>query len=207
MTGSKLQWYNGMILLFTFFCCRLVWGTYQSVRVYYDVWQILQMDDPVATFRQGIDVRDTGSAKLFDVRNGQMCLGDKSCLLAQSEVMKFMGPNSRVPYWLIAIYVVSNLTLNALNWFWFGKMIETLKKRFDEKPGDEKMPQRASDGHLIPPERRKSVVEYAADTLDREVLTGPVTPGNELTEKMAMSRGMSSGIDGGSEINKRRKDI
>ena len=38
MTGSRPQWLNGMMLLFSFFCCRLVWGTYQSIRVYQDVW-------------------------------------------------------------------------------------------------------------------------------------------------------------------------
>src|ERR1700730_1062100 len=42
MTGSRAQLYNGLILLATFFSCRLVWGTYQSVRVYQDVWAALQ---------------------------------------------------------------------------------------------------------------------------------------------------------------------
>src|SRR5271170_6240784 len=41
MTGSRAQLYNGLVLLFTFFCCRLVWGTYQSVRVYQDIWNAI----------------------------------------------------------------------------------------------------------------------------------------------------------------------
>lgn len=38
MTGSQAQLYNGFLLLFTFFSCRLVYGTYQSVRVFGDIW-------------------------------------------------------------------------------------------------------------------------------------------------------------------------
>ncbi|KAG5985232.1 hypothetical protein E4U55_000055, partial [Claviceps digitariae] len=38
MTGSRAQLYNGFLLLFTFFSCRLVYGTYQSVRVFDDIW-------------------------------------------------------------------------------------------------------------------------------------------------------------------------
>ena len=28
MTGSRPQWYNGIFLLSSFFCCRLLWGSY-----------------------------------------------------------------------------------------------------------------------------------------------------------------------------------
>ncbi|KAG6010187.1 hypothetical protein E4U21_007664 [Claviceps maximensis] len=38
MTGSRAQRYNGFLLLFTFFSCRLVSGTYQSARVLADIW-------------------------------------------------------------------------------------------------------------------------------------------------------------------------
>lgn len=38
MTGSKAQLYNGFLLLFSFFSCRLVYGTYQSVMVFRDIW-------------------------------------------------------------------------------------------------------------------------------------------------------------------------
>jgi len=196
LTGSKLQWYNGMVLLFTFFCCRLVWGTYQSVQVYYDVWQILKVD-LAGVLHQGTDVPITSknAANLFSVRDGGLCLGDMSCVAAQSEVMKFVDEKSHVPWWILVVYVVSNLTLNALNWHWFGKMISTVRKRFE---GDNKAVSGDEKRRLA---RRKSVVEEAADTLDTEVMSGPVTPGNELAEKVAMS----SGVDSGVEVNKRRK--
>lgn len=38
MTGSRAQLYNGSLLLFSFASCRLVYGTYQSVRVFGDIW-------------------------------------------------------------------------------------------------------------------------------------------------------------------------
>lgn len=37
MTGSRAQLYNGLLLLFTFFSCRLIYGTYQSFRVFRDI--------------------------------------------------------------------------------------------------------------------------------------------------------------------------
>jgi hypothetical protein len=38
-----------------------------------------------------------------------------------------------VPRWLFATYLVSNALLTGLNFFWFGKMIKALKRRFERK--------------------------------------------------------------------------
>ncbi|RSL70519.1 hypothetical protein CEP54_001663 [Fusarium duplospermum] len=38
MTGTRAQLYNGLMLLFTFFSARLVYGTYMSFSVFQDVW-------------------------------------------------------------------------------------------------------------------------------------------------------------------------
>ena len=35
-----------------------------------------------------------------------------------------------MPLWLGLTYLGSNVMLNTLNFYWFGKMIETVKKRF-----------------------------------------------------------------------------
>ena len=43
MTGSKLQLYNGIALLVMFFCCRIVWGSYQSIMIYSDIYKALTM--------------------------------------------------------------------------------------------------------------------------------------------------------------------
>lgn len=39
MTGTRAQLYNGIMLLFTFFTSRLVFGTYQSYLVLSDFWR------------------------------------------------------------------------------------------------------------------------------------------------------------------------
>ena len=40
MTGSTAQWINGVILITTFGASRLLWGTYQSVHLYLDMWEL-----------------------------------------------------------------------------------------------------------------------------------------------------------------------
>ena len=85
MTGSTAQLINGILLLISFGGSRLVWGTYQSVNMYRDIWTA------------------------------------------------FTTPGENlVPAWLAIAYVVANTILSALNFFWFGKMIAALRKRFDE---------------------------------------------------------------------------
>ncbi|PHH84418.1 hypothetical protein CDD83_1971 [Cordyceps sp. RAO-2017] len=41
MTGSRAQLFNGFLLLFSFFSCRLVYGTYQSITVFRDIWMAI----------------------------------------------------------------------------------------------------------------------------------------------------------------------
>ena len=41
MTGTRVQFYNGILLLFSFFTCRLVYGTYQSFCVFRDIWSAI----------------------------------------------------------------------------------------------------------------------------------------------------------------------
>ncbi|KAF8864660.1 DUF887-domain-containing protein [Acephala macrosclerotiorum] len=45
------------------------------------------------------------------------------------EMMRFAGDRS-LPMWLVALYMSGHVTLQALNVFWFGKMIAAVKKRF-----------------------------------------------------------------------------
>ena len=132
MTGSRPQWYNGMALLSSFFCCRLVWGTYQSVRVYQDVWAalhwtpLLSPSDPTA--RVGSAMAGTWSPDLVFEPLGE-----------SDEIMRFASPPTPtspgtmvVPQWLAMVYLGSNIVLNTLNFYWFGKMIETVQSRFRE---------------------------------------------------------------------------
>jgi hypothetical protein len=118
MTGSKPQLYNGITLLFMFFSCRLVWGTYQSVRVYQDVWQAIHHNP---TFTQ--------------LNNNTIAM---NATLGADNIMRFSSDSPFVPLWLAFTYLGSNLVLNTLNFYWFGKMIEAVRKRF--QPPKEKRP-------------------------------------------------------------------
>ena len=119
MTGSTVQFVNGIFLLFTFFSCRLVWGTYNSIKVFYDVY--------IAYTAGAVSLSSPQSGKL----NNSTVVGNAAF---KNDVLRFADGQS-VPLWLAFAYLASNLTLNGLNWFWFGKMIETLRKRFDPPLG------------------------------------------------------------------------
>ncbi|KAM0271607.1 hypothetical protein ACHAQH_009055 [Verticillium albo-atrum] len=110
MTGTKPQLYNGLALLFTFFSCRLVYGTYQSVMVFGDIWAAMST------------VPD------FDLLKGPGHSADAK--LPEADAMRFATVTSTVPMWLAAAYLISNLTLNGLNFYWFVMMIRAVHKRF-----------------------------------------------------------------------------
>ncbi|KAL4866364.1 hypothetical protein BDV12DRAFT_135440 [Aspergillus spectabilis] len=129
MTGSSLQWYNGMALLVVFFCCRLVWGTWQSVIVYMDMFAALKQTwsaNPSSPFGP-VDI----TAHVFQARDdGSLCINE-ACVRANAEISKYSKYTAGgVPTWLVLTYVTSNIILNGLNYYWFSKMIETVMKRF-----------------------------------------------------------------------------
>ncbi|OLN92904.1 putative TLC domain-containing protein C17A2.02c [Colletotrichum chlorophyti] len=122
MTGSRAQLYNGLVLLFTFFSCRLIYGTYQSVRVFTDIYAAI---DAHPVLPKDISP-ETGA------------------LLSPSGVMRFATADSTVPTWLAVTYLMSNLTLNFLNFYWFIMMIRAVRKRFQPAKTTEKA------GHIEP---------------------------------------------------------
>ncbi|OCK78095.1 DUF887-domain-containing protein [Lepidopterella palustris CBS 459.81] len=130
MTGSKIQLYNGMALLFTFFSCRLIWGSYQSFYVFGDVYRAIASG---GMFTHDTEAGTTARAPSYD---------------AQSEIMRFAA-NRRVPVWLAISYLGANITLNSLNWFWFAKMIETVRKRFDPPLGTKRPDKKLEKEHTM----------------------------------------------------------
>lgn len=134
MTGSKPQLYNGIALLITFFSCRLVWGTYQSVRVYQDVWKALH-HIPVTASNVDYGLLNGSTAAQQEAAAG------KSAIPIHNSVMQFAGEEF-VPLWLAFTYLGSNIVLNTLNFYWFGKMIETVRKRF-QPPKEQRRKEKA----------------------------------------------------------------
>ncbi|CAK7264603.1 hypothetical protein SEPCBS119000_001082 [Sporothrix epigloea] len=111
MTGSRLQLYNGIALLTTFFSCRLIYGTYMSAWVYHDMWKAV-WDGP--SIEWAINPAALNPPHVRAPAAGQ-------------------GP---IPLWLFLLYVTSNVTLNSLNVYWFLKMIAAVRKRFEPVPED-----------------------------------------------------------------------
>lgn len=146
MTGSRPQWYNGIFLLSSFFCCRLLWGTYQSFHVARDVWYALYYSPSTtkSVFEPSAD---------------------------SDEVMRFAG-DYHVPVWLAVVYLGSNIVLNTLNWYWFGKMIETIRKRFTEakstKGKDEKEEGVLIEGLIDSSTLMTDIVEEESDEVKTE---------------------------------------
>ncbi|CAI7631882.1 unnamed protein product [Penicillium pancosmium] len=146
MTGSRTQWYNGMLLLSVFFCCRLVWGTWQSIMVYMDMWNALQQTWSAAS--SPLQTPTTVNANVFRPDSGSMCI-DETCARANAEIARFSDFTANgVPTWLVVTYVTSNLILNFLNYFWFSKMVETVLKRFRTPPASKKEKKEGQDGQL-----------------------------------------------------------
>ncbi|KAL2756104.1 hypothetical protein ACRALDRAFT_1070758 [Sodiomyces alcalophilus JCM 7366] len=108
LTGSRVQLYNGLILIATFFSCRLVYGTYQSCMVLGDIWAAL----------------GTGPTHDPDGVPVALEMGD------YVDSSGFVIGASEIPWWLALSYLASNLTLNGLNFYWFVMMIRAVRKRF-----------------------------------------------------------------------------
>ena len=66
----------------------------------------------------------------------------------RDEVMKY-ATGANVPTWLGGVYLGSNVVLNTLNFYWFGKMIETIRKRFTEGKGKENGTAKEEDPVLV----------------------------------------------------------
>ena len=121
MTGSRAQLYNGIVLLVTFFSCRLIWGTYQSIRVYQDVWAAVHHSPVVSSIH--LDAMSNATSAVLEAAAGN------SAVPLHNNIMRFAG-DEYIPVWLGFTYLGSNVILNTLNFFWFGKMIEAVRKRF-----------------------------------------------------------------------------
>ncbi|KAJ9667604.1 hypothetical protein H2201_002139 [Coniosporium apollinis] len=182
LTGSKLQLYNGILLMTTFFLCRLVWGSYQSFSVFRDIWTAYRHghfevgSGPLGTMREGgksVTAEDLGAWGTGWTGEG-----------GRSEMMRF-AKDQHIPYWLPAAYLGSNLVLNTLNWVWFGKMIETIRKRFDPPFGTKGVEDRVRGRR-----RRKSIEEKRNEILvegiDVDTDSGD---GDEEEREVEVSRG------------------
>ena len=106
MTGSRLQIYNGVALIATFFTVRLVYGGIMSFYIYSDVWSAMRLQ--------------------CDSINPERDFGAKDSFAVTSVVA-----NCPLPWWLLLLYLGGHVTLNSLNVYWFGAMIRAIRRRAD----------------------------------------------------------------------------
>jgi hypothetical protein len=116
MTGSRLQIYNGIALLVSFFSCRILWGNYQSLRIYSDVLTALQASN--------VEIPLANNVTIFEHPDMKFNLAGTWVIM-------------KLPMWLVFVYLGSNTLLNFLNFYWFGKMVQTVRSWF--QPKDEKL--------------------------------------------------------------------
>ncbi|KAI1650560.1 DUF887-domain-containing protein [Daldinia loculata] len=131
MTGTKAQLYNGLILIATFFSCRLVWGTYQSVLVARDLWTGVNSTPTVLTALTSDELLKASFPSQY------------------TNTMRFVSQPDSIPLWLAAVYTASNITLNSLNFYWFFKMIDAVRKRFDPKGKEVKVEEEPTEGKAV----------------------------------------------------------
>lgn len=128
MTGSRAQLYNGILLVITFFFCRLVWGTYQSICVFQDIWVALHHQPGDVSVYNGLNIDNS----IDGLENTY-----KHSIYSENPLMRYSN-NQYVPVWLSMVYLGSNFILNFLNIYWFRQMIVTIRKRFQPKVEFEK---------------------------------------------------------------------
>lgn len=183
MTGSRPQWYNGIFLLVSFFCCRLLWGTYQSIRVSQDVWAALHYD-PLTRSSKAVFEPEADTA----------------------EIMRFAGDYD-MPAWLAVVYLSSNVVLNTLNFYWFGKMIETIKRRFAESRDKEGGRKRGIKDEGVMVEGlidSSTLITELAEDEDMEFGGEDIMYDGDTEEKLRME---SSFLDGKSTIKVEKTEV
>lgn len=147
LTGSRLQLYNGILLIGTFFACRLVWGTYSSVRVFSDIFGSLHTTSTSLSAARNLTTSPFppphSSASLSSAAAGaappvyaRPWTRDTD---AAAQVHRFAELNGAVggdtPLWLGGSYLIANTVLHLLNFYWFGKMVQTVRRRFEPPLG------------------------------------------------------------------------
>lgn len=159
LTGSTIQAVNGAFLTATFFGCRLIWGNISSILVFYDIFRgVYYGNSRVAGMTPG-GPKNFTPAELLAIVNDE-----------QGQRWAFAG-EQYIPVWLAAVYLTSNLTLNSLNIFWFGKMIQTIRKRFDPPFGTKGVG--PDEVHWEPQEKKKAaaanLAASAADAVEGDL--------------------------------------
>jgi hypothetical protein len=120
MTGGIVQLVNGVFLLVTFFGARLAYGTYLSAYIMSDIYRAVRLErDAPHTPPLLFSPFAMNATTLFESPTAAL------------QVVRFAPATPHLPALLWGIFVASNITSHALNFYWYGKMISAIRKRFD----------------------------------------------------------------------------
>lgn len=164
MTGSNLQLYNGILLMVSFFGSRLAWGVWQAYCVFTDVFRALEYQQTAAGKSWLAMAAETSSVTGL--------VGGKA-----GQVMRYAA-GKEVPTWMAYTYLGSNLTLTLLNVYWFGKMIATIRARFEPPFGTKRVVRKteAIMGRGIDDSGVKSVEVASTQTRQRKGKSSKAVP-------------------------------
>ncbi|USW53655.1 Putative TRAM/LAG1/CLN8 domain-containing protein [Septoria linicola] len=181
LTGSPIQAINGAFLVASFFSCRLVWGNYSSVLVFIDVYNAVFHGNTFITKNSTLAPTHYSTQDLLSIYADE-----------QGQRLAFAGGEG-VPLWLGLVYLASNLTLNSLNIFWFGKMIETIRSRFEPPLGTKGVGKDVK--HWEPEEKIKAAAKdgaNAARAAAERVMNAPILQDDVDVQKVTQADGSKS---------------
>lgn len=107
--GSNLQIINGVVLIITFACCRLIFGCYLAVVFFRDVWTALH--SPHMSWTE----------------------------YNYSPTEKPLVLQHQAVWWVAAIFMITHAIVMSLSAFWFIKMIMTVRKHINSSSGRSKV--------------------------------------------------------------------
>lgn len=142
----------------TFFGSRLVWGSYYTVRAFSDIFYAMDYQKS-ATGQAWLRAPIAPSTAISMGESGK----------AAREMWRF--PPQEVPMWLASSYLSANTVLICLNVYWFGKMIETIRKRFPPPFGtktEEDQKQDVPDKKEVEVERNATNGSKSVDVKQKE---------------------------------------
>lgn len=142
--------------------------------MYQDCWAALHVENAASnTSSSGglptlniTNPRPIGIPELLEEKN---TLGG-----AKVDLMRFNPSPTNIPTWLAITYLGSNVVLNSLNFYWFLKMIETVKKRFQTSREDRKEFDggKVVDAVVEGVELDGRIIEEVKEEMDRDVREG-----------------------------------
>lgn len=191
LTGSIYQAVNGAFLTGTFFACRIIYGNISSVYVFNDVFRGFYYGNSSLRLAEGGGMKPGAGAtgagvtavpgRTYTTADLLQIYGDE-----QGQRYAFVG-ETHVPLILALTYLASNIVLNTLNIYWFAKMVQTIRSRFDPPIGTKGTS--AKEIHYERPEKVEEKIEKEVHNDAREAIERAKREGRAAYAASPMKQG------------------